>query len=446
MRRPTALRIDYKAKAEAPKTQRWLAFALLLPLVGGTLFYSLGEAPTPPAPVAETATLPEPMVSATSAPETVGDQVDFVVRRHDTLERIFRRLKLSVDDLTTMLGLPEVRRALSRINPGDTVTVVHEGGAVQTLTRRISDTEVLSVARREDGFAAAVIATPIEIRRAQAQGSIDSSLFAAASAVGLGPETILQLANDIFGWEIDFALDIRAGDRFNIVYEQKYRDGQHIGDGRILAAEFINAGVTHRAIRYVSPDGKIDSYYTPEGRSMRGQFLRAPLDFTRVSSNFNPARRHPILNTLRAHQGVDYAASTGTVIKAAGDGRVNFVGVKGGYGKVVTLEHGGGISTLYAHMSQFARGLRNGQRVQQGQTIGYVGRTGAATGPHLHYEYRLHGIHKNPRTVRLPDAAPIPVRYLPDLQTSAQMLLADLARTHDASSVAALQADDRASQ
>ena len=205
----------------------------------------------------------------------------------------------------------------------------------------------------------------------------------------------MRLANDIFGWKIDFALEIQPGDSFDIVYEQKYRDGQYIGDGRILAADFMNEGKQHRAVYFESADGKISDYFGPDGRSMRRQFLRAPLDFTRISSNFNPSRRHPILNTIRAHKGVDYAAPTGTVIKAAGEGRVAFVGTKGGYGRVVILEHGAGISTLYGHMSRFGKGLRNGQRVTQGDTIGYVGSSGAATGPHLHYEYRLNGVHKN---------------------------------------------------
>jgi murein DD-endopeptidase MepM/ murein hydrolase activator NlpD len=165
---------------------------------------------------------------------------------------------------------------------------------------------------------------------------------------------------------------------------------------------------------------------------MRRQFLRAPLDFTRISSNFNPARRHPILNRIRAHKGVDYAAPTGTVIKAAGEGRVGFVGTKGGYGRVVILEHGGGVSTLYGHMSRFASGMRNGQRVKQGVTIGYVGSSGAATGPHLHYEYRVNGIHKNPRTVALPDAAPISDTYMADFQSRSAVMLAELDRVDDA--------------
>jgi murein DD-endopeptidase MepM/ murein hydrolase activator NlpD len=253
----------------------------------------------------------------------------------------------------------------------------------------------------------------------------------------MSPETILRLANDIFGWDIDFALDIRPGDRFNVIYEQRYRDGQFVGDGRILAAEFVNDGETYRAVRYTSEDGKVDDYFTPEGRSMRRQFVRAPLDFTRVSSNFNLRRRHPILNIIRAHQGVDYAAPIGTVIKAAGNGRVGYVGFNGGYGRVVILEHGGGISTLYGHMSRFARGLHDGERVKQGQTIGYVGRSGAATGPHLHYEYRVNGTHKNPRTVKLPDAAPLPGKYFTDFHVKAGVLLAVLEQVHDTTVAAA---------
>ena len=217
-----------------------------------------------------------------------------------------------------------------------------------------------------------------------------------------------------------------------IVYEQRYRDGEYLGDGRILAAEFVNDGHTYRAVRYESADGEIADYFTPDGDSMRKQFLRAPVDFTRISSNFNPRRRHPILNTIRAHKGVDYAAPTGTIIKAAGDGRVSLAGVQGGYGKVVILEHGGGVTTLYGHMSGFAKGIRNGTRVSQGQTIGFVGKTGAATGPHLHYEYRVNGLHKDPRTVPLPEAHPIPPAYLADFRSRSGALLADLDRSRDA--------------
>src|SRR5690606_30365845 len=356
---------------------------------GGLLVYSLREeSPTSTSTVpAPTITLPElpaletPEAEPDPIPKPLGDTVEFIVRRNDTLDRIFRQLKLSLTDLANIRGLPGVRESLDRLHPGDKITLVHDEGLLQALTRRISETEVLKVTRGASGMAAEVLATPLETREAYATGTIDSSLFVAARAAGVSPEIILALANDIFGWDIDFALDIRAGDRFAVVYEQKFRDGEYIGDGRVLAADFTNNGKTYRAIYFESADSKVADYFAPDGRSMRRQFLRAPLDFTRISSNFNPRRRHPILNTIRAHKGVDYAAATGTVIKAAGDGKVEFVGTKGGYGRVVILEHGGGISTLYAHMSRFAKGLRRGQRVKQGTTIGYVGSSGAATGP-----------------------------------------------------------------
>jgi len=414
---------NWRDSAGARRNPWWLMFAA--PLVIGAVTLMLWRTPDVAGTDAPTAMdMPAP-VAAVAEPAPTGEQVDFIVQRADTLERIFRRLKLNLEDLATILVVPGARQALTRLRPGDKVTVVHSDGAVQSLIRRISETEVLQIARDAAGFSAEVINTPLDIQPAYAEGEIESSLFVAGRAAGLSPETTLRLANDIFGWEIDFALDIRPGDRFKVVYEQKHRNGRYIGDGRILAAEFVNAGETHRAIHFASADGGVDGYYTPDGRSMRQKFLRAPLDFTRVSSNFNPNRRHPLLNRIRAHKGVDYAAPNGTLIKAAGDGRVQFIGNKGGYGRVVVLEHGGGVSTLYAHMSRFA-GLRQGQRVQQGQAIGYVGASGAATGPHLHYEYRVHGLHKNPRTVKLPDASPLPASYRAEFTQKAQALLAQL--------------------
>ncbi len=437
---------DYKPDSATSRRSahaKWFVSGLLLPLIGGAVAYVVTKREPPaiaPPPLQSDALgldLPAlPIEQMSPVPTQLGQTVEFVVRRNDTLDRIFRRLKLSLTDLASIRELPGVQEQLDRLRPGDTIRLVHEEGLVQSLSRRISETEVLSVTRVDEAaaavFAAEVVATPVDIRESQAQGTIDSSLFVAARAAGVSPEIILRLANDIFGWDIDFALDIRPGDRFNLIYEQKFRDGEYIGDGRILAADFLNDGAIHRAVYYESADGKIADYFTPEGRSMRRQFLRAPLDFTRISSNFNPRRRHPILNMIRAHKGVDYAAPTGTIIKAAGDGRVSFVGNKGGYGRVVILEHGGGISTLYGHMSRFARGLRDGARVKQGMTIGYVGSSGAATGPHLHYEYLVNGLHKNPRTVSLPDAAPIPEGYLAEFKTRSAQLLAQLDRAGDA--------------
>jgi len=471
VQRQSGVPFDYKPRSMRKNKKkvrvRWILTAFTLSLVGGLVAYvPVRESAAPVAPLetelseiaalaapsladeliptaeetAPTPTTKEELTESVDAPEEVrpsGELVDLVVRKHDTLEKIFRRLDLKLVDLSDILALPAARKSLNRIRPGEKLSLVHANGELNEISRRISETEILSITRGADGFAARVIATPIENRSVYAKGKIESSLFVAARAAGMSPETILRLANNIFGWDIDFALDIRPGDRFNVIYEQRFRDGKYIGDGRILAAEFVNDGEIYRAVRYTSEDGEVDDYFTPDGRSMRRQFVRAPLDFSRVSSNFNLRRRHPILNITRAHQGVDYAAPIGTVIKAAGNGRVTFVGYKGGYGRVVILEHGGGITTLYGHMSHFARGLRKGERVKQGQTIGYVGRSGAATGPHLHYEYRINGVHKNPRTVKLPDAAPLPGKYFTDFHVKAGVLLTALEQAHDTTVAAA---------
>jgi len=439
---------DYKPASRVPRAvahARWLLSGLLLPLAGAAVAYVLAvrEPSIVSPPPIQAATLGLSDVPALDLDEVtaanlaqLGETTEYAVRRNDTLDRIFRHLKLNLTDLAAVRELPGARERLDQLRVGDRITVVHKDGLLQSLNRRVSESEVLAIKRQSGAsttaFRAEILTTPIDVRESHAQGTIDSSLFVAARAAGISPEIILRLANDIFGWDIDFALDIQPGDRFSLIYEQKYRDGEYIGDGRILAADFVNAGKAHRAVFYESSDGKIADYFAPDGHSMRRQFLRAPLDFTRISSNFNPRRRHPLLNMIRAHKGVDYAAPTGTTIKAAGDGRVAFVGTKGGYGRAVILEHGGGIATLYGHMSRFARGLRTGQRVKQGSAIGHVGSSGAATGPHLHYEYLVNGVHKNPRTVHLPDAAPISETYLSEFKSRSGMLLARLDRAEDA--------------
>jgi murein DD-endopeptidase MepM/ murein hydrolase activator NlpD len=374
------------------------------------------QAPT----VATIADLSSPVV------EPLGTAIDFIVRRNDTLERIFRQSQLNLEDLATIRTLPGVKEHVDSLKPGELLKLVHLDGSLQSLVRRLTDTTLLSVVRDDTGFSAQVVETPLELRRMQARGVIDSSLFVSGRAAGVSADIILRMANDIFGWDIDFALDIRRGDSFAIVYEQRFRDGEYLGDGRILAAEFINEGHTYRAVRYDSNDGEVGDYFAPDGKSMRKRFLRAPVEFKYISSNFNPRRFHPVLKITRAHQGVDYAAPTGTPIRAAGDGRVSFLGVKGGYGKAVILEHGGNISTLYGHMSRHVSGMRGGARVKQGDIVGFVGQTGTASGPHLHYEYRVGGVHKNPRTVPLPDALPISSTYIESFQQATGPLLTEL--------------------
>ena len=215
----------------------------------------------------------------------------------------------------------------------------------------------------------------------------------------------------IFGWDIDFVLDIRSGDSFHMIYEDYVMDGKKLTDGALLAAEFTTQGNTYRAIRFENDDGEY-SYFAPNGESMLGTFLRSPVEFSRVSSKFGQ-RKHPILKTWRAHRGVDYAASRGTPIRATADGKVDLAGQKGGYGKTVILSHAGRFTTLYAHMTGFAKGIKRGARVQQGQVIGYIGSSGLATGPHLHYEFRLDGVHRNPLTYKTPKATAVKAEKAP---------------------------------
>jgi len=264
----------------------------------------------------------------------------------------------------------------------------------------------LKIIKAEDNYQVDEVVRDFEVRTQVASSTIENSLFLAGQSAGLSDSVIMELAN-IFGWDIDFALDIRTGDQFSVVYEEKYLDGEKIKDGDIIAAEFINSGESFRAVRYTDSKGETD-YYSQNGRSMRKPFLRAPVDFARISSRFNLKRKHPLLNRIRAHKGVDYAASTGTPIKSSGSGKIIHRGTKGGYGRTIIVKHGTRYSTLYAHMHKYAKNTQVGKRVKQGQIIGYVGKSGLATGPHLHYEFRVNGVHRNPLTVKLPDAAPLP--------------------------------------
>lgn len=369
--------------------------------------------------------------------------IDVVVSAGDSLERIFRKLQLSMQDLAAVRALPELRRQLDRLYPGETLTFSlrnagesAEVAELVSMERKLSLNETLTVTREPEGFSSDVIVKPIERTLQTTEGEIRQSLFMAASRAGLSDAMAMRIA-DVFRWDIDFVLDIRPGDRFRVTYEKLSMDGVPVGDGDLLAVEFINQGRSYRAVRYEF-DGRAD-YYTPEGESLRKAFLRAPLEFTRVSSRFNPYRRHPVLNRMRAHRGVDYAAPTGTPVKAAGSGRIRFVGNKGGYGKVVEIDHPNEVRTLYGHLSRFARGLERGDRVKQGEVIGYVGMTGLATGPHLHYEYLVRGVHQDPQKVPLPNADPLPQSQLAAFRAHAAPLLASL----DEGSPAALLAANR---
>jgi murein DD-endopeptidase MepM/ murein hydrolase activator NlpD len=350
---------------------------------------------------------PAPQPAATPQEASLGfSTIEVVVSRNDTMDRLFRRLELNLSDLASLRNLPDLRSQVDRLKPGERLLFTHRDGELVGLERKLSDSETLKVTRDENGFSSNVLENPLEIRTRTASATIQNSLFQAANGAGLTDRVAFDLA-EIFQYDIDFALDIQQGDRFSVVYEEVFQDGAPLRIGNILAAKFVNEGREYRAVRYEDSQGR-SQYYSPDGKSLRKAFMRAPVQFSRISSRFNLSRRHPVLNRIRAHKGVDYAASTGTPVRAAGDGRVRFVGRQGGYGNVIELEHGSGVVTVYGHLSRFAPKLRRGQRVDLAQVIGYVGSTGLATGPHLHYEYRVRGVHKNPQTVPLPDAEPIP--------------------------------------
>ncbi len=446
-RQASPLLHDYKPSAAAKpaksKALKWFAVGLGIPLLGISLYNGLGSSDPKPVPsetpvmtAADESPLPAEEKDATTItsdvmestvtpePEPLFDSLTLTVGRGDTMEKLFRRNNLNIGHLMTIAQLDEAKQRFRRIKPGDVFEVEHDDGQVVSLFSKLNLTSALRIEKSEEGFTATVIERPVEIRKRHAYGVIESSLFESAAQAGLSDKTVMNVAG-IFAWDVDFILDIRSGDNYYVQYEEIWQDGEFVTDGEIIAAEFNNNGRQIQAIRFKDEDENTD-YFTPKGNSVRKAFIRAPVDFTRVSSNFNPNRRHPILNTIRAHRGVDYAAPRGTPIKAAGDGKVIFRGTKSGYGKVVILQHGGNITTLYAHMSGFAAKARVGTRVRQGQTIGYVGMTGLATANHLHYEYRLNGVHRNPRTVSLPDAEPIAEKYRQQFLAEAAPILEEL--------------------
>lgn len=443
MRRNTGgLRHDYKDNSVAAphrKQRRWQLFALglSLPIVGLALV-TLGT-PQQPLPVARTEASLEPQAALSPLLSPIeparsfigpialppdnaksdGTLVDLLVKRGDTLELLFRRNGLNLNDLAAMVALPDAASALKLLRPGDRLEITHRDGQVLSLQRELDEIKLLSIARQPKGFAVSTIERPVDLRTSGAHGVIQSSLFEAGTSAGMTDRMTMDMAG-IFEWDIDFIQDVRTGDEFTVIYEELWRDGVKLRDGQIVAAEFVSQGKSFRAARFRDETGRND-YYAPDGRSLRKAFIRAPLNFTRISSPFNPNRRHPVLNSIRAHRGVDYAAPTGTPIRAAGDGKILFRGVQGGYGNTIVLQHGGNITTLYGHLSRFGT-PRVGARVRQGEVIGYVGMTGLATGPHLHYEYRVNGVHRNPRTVALPPAEPIPAGQQAAFRTATESL------------------------
>ena len=348
------------------------------------------------------------------------------ISKGDNLTLLFRRLGLPNEDLHRILNHEAAAKTLHNIHPGQTIKVhISPAGRLTALRYEPRTFESLIITLDEHGIKAQHVIDRPKTRIAFAEGIINSSLFDAATKAGLSDKQIMNLA-DIFAWDVDFGRDIRPGDRFALLYEVLYRQNKQVGTGRILAAEFTNDGRVHRAVHFQHKER--GGYYDPQGRPMRKTFLRSPVNFTRISSGFSLRRWHPKLHTFRAHRGVDYAAPTGTAIRAAGDGKIIFAGRKGGYGRTVIIQHGERYSTLYAHLHRIKRGMKPGKRVQQGNIIGTVGRSGLATGPHLHYEFRVDGTHRNPLKVKLPGAPALPKKLMAHFRSQTSGYLTQLAK------------------
>lgn len=350
-----------------------------------------------------------------------GSFISVTVRSGDSLSLIFDRAGHSPRVLHSVVST-EHGAQLAKLYPGREIHFYNDAdGRLESLRYFLSPLEHILVTQENGAYSSRQVSLTPETFPTLVQGTITSSFYMAGRASGLSDRLIMELAA-VFGWDIDFALEIRRGDQFKVVYEDRYLDGAQIDPGAILAAEFINQGRSYKAVRHLDANGR-SAYYTPEGESMRKAFLRTPMDVFRISSHFDPYRKHPVLNTIRSHNGTDYAAPTGTPIRAAGDGRVVSARYSSSYGNVVEIQHGENYHTLYAHMHRFAPGMREGTRVSQGQVIGYVGMTGLATGPHLHYEFRVNGVVRNPVTVPLPNGEPLKGTELAEFREAAKSVV-----------------------
>ncbi len=409
---------------------RWIIAISCLPLFA--IYTAFGIAPqtlTGPIEtetVLEEITLPQIDVSAWTKVSHQNFWYKEVIRRDDTLQHILFRLNIRNREAHEFIQNSQTANEFARnLIPGRMIEAQTDSeGNLLSLEYQLTADQYLTIQKTDEGYQVKNIEKTLETRPILKSAKISSSLFGATDAANIPDSIAIQIA-DIFESEINFHTDLRNGDHFNVIYEGSYFEGELMKTGEVLAAEFVNNGKTYRAIGFRDRSGKMQ-YYTPEGKSLHKSFLRSPLEFTRVSSGFSIARYHPVLQKVRAHKGVDMAAPTGTRVKASGDAVVDFVGGKGGYGNVVVLKHQNGISTVYGHLSRFAEGLRRGKRVSQGEIIGFVGMTGVATGPHLHYEFLIHGEHRDPMKVALPKSNTIEAIQKPAFEATSRILISQL--------------------
>jgi len=365
-----------------------------------------------------------PTIENSSEESIFSQWTDLTVSSGDTLSAMFSEVGLSATELYRVVNSSDEASILNRLYPGNELSFhIPESGQLESLKVMTSPLEGVQFTRLGDTYEATPIVIQPEVRQVQKHGQIAASLFMAADQAEIPAGIIMEMA-DIFGGVIDFLLDPREGDQFSLIYEEKYLDGNLVGTGNIIGAQFVNRGREYLALRYENAAGQT-GYFSPAGESMQRAFLRNPLDVFRISSNFNPNRRHPILNTIRAHKGTDYAAPTGTPIRATADGTVTWASRNGSFGNLVVIKHHGAFETKYAHLNAYANGIKKGSHVQQGQIIGYVGSSGSATGPHLHYEFLINGVHKNPRTVvdQLPQVVSLEAAEMPRFRDSIKPII-----------------------
>ena len=391
---------------------RWLVALSSLPLLGVVTAFGIvpqsDNTYTSLTMVAEEIVLPHDTLAITSTTNLKAATFwrNERVQRGDTVTELLRRMQIEDSSASEYLRRDQAAASFRQLAIGKFVQAeTNADGSLLALRYLDNKGNQVVINKGTGGLKTSIQPPLVEQRLLMRTGEINSTLFAATDAVGLPESTANQLA-EIFGSDIDFHRDLRKGDKFSVVYEMDYSNGEPVRAGRIRAAEFINQGQSYRVV-YFKADSSYGDYYTPDGKSIRKAFLRSPLEFSRISSGFSLSRFHPVLNTWRAHKGVDYAAALGTKVKVTADGTVSFVGKQGGYGNVVIVEHQSRHTTVYGHLSRFAGGLRRGQRVGQGDIIGFVGMTGLATGPHLHYEFMVNAQHRDPLRAALPDAVPL---------------------------------------
>lgn len=401
------------------RVRRW-ALALVLPFAG--VVTAFGIAPDTITErveqnrVTENITLP-PVAAVVSTDQTYTYWREERIQRGETQATLLTRLGIDDEAAVSFLRTARDARSLFQLVPGRAVSAETTAEGQLVTLRYLNGNTLLTVTRDGESFKAVEQAALLETRVVSAAGEIRSSLFAATDRLQV-PDAVAMQMVEVFSTDIDFHKDLRKNDRFSLVYEMQYDRGEPVRSGRLLSAEFVNNGKTLNVVWFASP-GNEGSYFTLDGKNIRKAFLRSPLEFSRITSGFTAARYHPILQSWRAHQGVDFAAPMGARIKATADGIVEFAGVQGGYGNVVILRHQTKFTTLYAHMAGFAPGIQKGARVQQGDVIGAVGMTGLTTGPHVHYEFRVDNVHRDPLSVAVPVAFPIAPEHKPQFLQAA---------------------------